>query len=109
MLLSLSNTCTDTLDEDEERMKVIADELMNTIEEVKHISMADRPNNLIKLVQNKKLKDCIKEVNYVLDQLTPNDIPITYLNTMNYGAALYIQRKRLQCIMKHQRRQPRRM
>ena len=89
---SEGNSTFEYVDEHEEKLKVIGDELMNVIEEVKYISMAERPN-LIKLIQNKKLKDLIKEVNYVLGQLTPNDIFITDLNIISYGAALYIQRK----------------
>ena len=43
------------VDEEEEKLKVIRDELCNTIEEVNRINFQDRPR-LIRLVQNRSLK-----------------------------------------------------
>ena len=77
---------------DEELMQKISDELMNTIEEVKHMNMSDRPK-LIKFTENIHFKDLLKRVDHILQNLIPTDIPLMELNYTHFGAALYIQRK----------------
>lgn len=73
-------------------MQRISDELMNTIEEVKLMSMSDRPK-LIKLIENKQFKTLLKRVDHILQNLISIDIPITELNHTHFGAALFIQRQ----------------
>ena len=48
---------------------------MNTIEEVKRVTMEERPH-LIKLVQNKTLKTLTHHVNTILHDLIPEDLPL---------------------------------
>ena len=67
------------------------DDLMNTIEEIRPMSMDERPR-LIKLVENKKFKTLLHKVNQCIHDLTPGDLTITELNLFTYSAALYIQR-----------------
>ena len=78
----------ETPDTEEEKMK---DDLMNTIEEIRPMSMDERPR-LIKLVENKKFKTLLHKVNQCIHDLTPGDLTITELNLFTYSAALYIQR-----------------
>lgn len=80
---------SDPVDEEMER---ISDELINTIEEVKNMSMKNRPK-LIKLVENKQFKTMLKQVNFIMNDIIEIDVPLTELNNTTYGAALYIQRK----------------
>ena len=70
---------------------LLKDELMNTIELVRSMSMDERPR-LIKLFENKKFKSVLHDVNQALHELTPDDLSTTELNIFTYGAALHIQR-----------------
>ena len=80
------------IDEDEELLRLIRDELVNTIEEVKRINFNSRPR-LIKLMQNKTLKTLTQQVNSILQDLIAVDISALELNNTTFGAALFIQRK----------------
>ena len=87
-LVDLSSFFVDDEDDD---VKAIRDELMNTIEEVKRINFSERPR-LIKLISNKTLKTLTITVNTIIDELIPVETPILELNSITFGAALYIQR-----------------
>ena len=91
--LTLSSTEVSFVgDEYDEHVRTICDELLNTIEEVKRVTMEERPH-LIKLVQNKTLKTLTHHVNTILHDLIPEDLPLLELNNTSFGAALFIQRK----------------
>ena len=68
----------------------LEENLSNRIEEIKTMNMKDRPK-LIKLRNNRKLKDLIYMVNLALGRLFTVVPDITELNAINYGAALFIQ------------------
>ena len=71
---------------------LIKDELCNTIEEIKGMTFKDRPP-LIKIHANKNFKYMLQKVDSKLKELISGDISITEINCINYGAALFIQRK----------------
>ena len=71
---------------------MIKDELCNTIEEIKGMTFDDRPP-LIKIHANKNFKYMLQKVDSKLKELISGDISITEINCINYGAALFIQRK----------------
>lgn len=63
--------------------------MANKIEETKHISMEERPK-LIKIKECKKFKQMLEKVNAGLKNMVPEEISLTELNHVNYGAAWYI-------------------
>ena len=77
---------------EEDEMRTISDEIMNVIEEVRNMSMKERPR-LINMIQNKAFKAKLSQVNKILPNLILEDISATELNTTTFGAALYLQRK----------------
>ena len=70
----------------------VAAELCNVIEQVKLMPMKDRPK-LVKLYENRKVKQYIKKVNEVIEDIILPEPNLTEVNTINYAAALYIQNK----------------
>ena len=56
------------------------------------MEMKDRPK-LIKLRNNRKLRELIQKVNLAINRLFTRIPNITELNNINYGAALFIQEK----------------
>ena len=93
------NDVNRTLDDDdirqmreEDEMRTISDEIMNVIEEVRNMSMKERPR-LINIIQNKTFKVKLSQVNNILQNLILEDISPTELNITNFGAALYLQRQ----------------
>ena len=68
------------------------DELFNSIEEIKGMTFEDRPP-LIKIFENKDFKHLLSKIDSILPELISDDVPITEINNINYGAALFIQRK----------------
>ena len=93
------NDVNRTLDDDdirqmreEDEMRTMSDEIMNVIEEVRNMSMKERPR-LINIIQNKTFKVKLSQVNNILQNLILEDISPTELNITNFGAALYLQRQ----------------
>ena len=70
----------------------LEDELANTIEEVKRMTLNERPK-LIKLFESKAFKQTTDMVNRALNKLVPRGSSLTELNSVSFGAGLYVQRK----------------
>ena len=77
---------------DSQEQVELEEELSNRIEEVRMMDMKDRPK-LIKLRNNRKLKETTQKVNLALSRLFTVIPDIRELNNINYGAALFIQEK----------------
>ena len=56
------------------------------------MSMEEHPK-IIRLRENKKLKELLKKVNTAIRRLVPSDISLTDINCASFGAAWYIQDK----------------
>jgi len=83
----------DAMDDDtENEMKVVEEELLNKIEEVKEMPMPERPR-LIKLKETKLFQETLSQVNEALGKLTTEEMTLDELNIYTYGSALYIQEK----------------
>ena len=83
----------DAMDDDtENEMKVVEEELLNKIEEVKEMPMSERPR-LIKLKETKLFQETLSQVNEALGKLTTEEMTLEELNIYTYGSALYIQEK----------------
>ena len=78
--------------EGDERTVKIEEDILNVIEEVKRMSLDQRPE-LIKITENKTFKNLKAEVNQVMSRMNLSDLNLEQINNYHFGTALYIQRK----------------
>lgn len=72
----------------------LEEELANKIEQTKELSLHERPR-LIRIKEDRRFKELLKNVNIGLEKITPISSTLTEINNTTYGAAWYIQSKLL--------------